>query len=219
MIARYAGSSRCSRSPTSPTLRIAVSGVRSSCETSAVNRRICSNDASSRPSVSLNTVASRPISSSGLCDRQPIAQALGGDRPGALGHPLDRRQRAPRQRVAAEAGRSRRRAAGRARGSAARSLQLLRASAPRDARDLDDHRHGVGILRTNRPAAAEHADRRGVGRHRRRSCCRPEREAGGFPAAADCAASELWKSSCAVRGSRPAARADPRRRTLPARAR
>ena len=56
------------------------------------------------PSVSLNTVASRPISSSGIVHRQPIAQPLGGDRPRALGHPLDRRERAARQRVAAEAG-------------------------------------------------------------------------------------------------------------------
>ena len=79
-------SSRWPRRPTSPTLRMEVSGVRSSCETSAVNCRICSNDDSSRPSVSLNTDASRPISSSGLSHRQPIAEPFGGDRARALGH-------------------------------------------------------------------------------------------------------------------------------------
>jgi len=78
MISRYAAASRCSRRPTSPTLRIAVSGVRSSCEASAVKRRSCSNDRSSRANASLNTSASCPSSSPGFStgSRSPSRSAV-----------------------------------------------------------------------------------------------------------------------------------------------
>jgi hypothetical protein len=66
MISRYADASRGSRKPTSPTLRIAVSGVRSSWEASAVNRWSCANASSSRCSMALKTAARRPSSSCGL---------------------------------------------------------------------------------------------------------------------------------------------------------
>ena len=51
----YSAGVRVSPSPTSPMPRMTESSVRSSCEASAVNRRNCSNDASSRAKVSLIT--------------------------------------------------------------------------------------------------------------------------------------------------------------------
>ena len=76
--ARYDAAARGPRNATSPTLRIAVSGVRSSWDTLAVNRRIRVNEESSRPSISLNTAARRPSSSSGLSrgSRSPSRDAV-----------------------------------------------------------------------------------------------------------------------------------------------
>ena len=114
MISRYAASSRRPRKPTSPTLRMAVSGVRNSCDASAVKRRICSNDDSSRVNVSLKTVASRPEFVARIVDRQSIVQSLGVDRTRAFGHPIDRRECAAGKDIAADTGRSDRRSASRA---------------------------------------------------------------------------------------------------------
>ena len=98
-------SRRLPRRPTSPTLRMAVSGVRSSCETSRGEAaHLVERLLRGAPSVALNTVASRPISLSGLLtgSRSLNRSAVIVSR--ALGHPLDGRERAARQHVAAKAG-------------------------------------------------------------------------------------------------------------------
>ena len=66
IVSRSAAGSLPSRNATSPTARNAVSGERNSCDASAVNRCNSANEASSRASVSLNTVARRPSSSFGF---------------------------------------------------------------------------------------------------------------------------------------------------------
>src|SRR5213594_1964900 len=101
MISRYAAASRCSRRPTSPTLRIAVSGVRSSCEASAVKRRSCSKDRSSRANASLNTAASCPSSSPRILDGKPLSESLGRDRPGTVSHAAHGGEHPSREEIAA----------------------------------------------------------------------------------------------------------------------
>ena len=54
--------------------------------------------------MSLMTAASRPISSCSIRHRQPLVQAIGGDAPRLGREMIDRRERPPREHVAADAG-------------------------------------------------------------------------------------------------------------------
>jgi hypothetical protein len=64
---------------TSTSVRITDSGVRSSCEALATNRRWLSNAASSRASIASNVSASSLSSSAGPSQRDPLVQRLVGE--------------------------------------------------------------------------------------------------------------------------------------------
>ena len=87
------------RSRESPT-----SGVRNSCDASAVNRRSWSKEDSRRANVSLITAASLPISSCAFGTDNTLVQAIRGDAARFGGELIDRRQCAPRQDIPADAG-------------------------------------------------------------------------------------------------------------------
>ena len=95
---------RVSPSPTSPMPRITDSGVRSSCDASAVKRRSCSNDDSRRANVRVDHRGQPSNLVVLIGDRQTLVQAFGGDAPRLGRQVINRRQRPPCEHIAADSG-------------------------------------------------------------------------------------------------------------------
>ena len=104
MASSYSAGLRRSATAASPIPRTTASGVRSSCDESAVKRRNWSKDDSSLANVSLMTRGEAADFVSLVRDLQPFVQAFGRDSLRFRGKMIDRGERATRQQVAADAG-------------------------------------------------------------------------------------------------------------------